>query len=309
MKISKEAKIGLTAIAVLAITVWGFSFLKGKNILKPRDDYYVVFDRVDGLIESGNVLLQGYKIGNITSLYFDHENTRKFLVKIVLEERVKIPLHSVIRIKQVSLLGSTSDLELILSENNSFHSPGDTLSSEAGEGIMDSFSGIVPKIKNILYGIDTVLISMNQVFTPESEQDLRQSITSLNASLAALSRSLSKNGKLYNSFENLEGITENLNSKNKQISETLDNLSNISSSVDSANLGATLKKLDSTLISVRNIVSKIDEGEGTMGKFVNDSSLYTNLDSTSYHLNLLLKDLEEHPKRYVHFSVFGKKDK
>ncbi|MBN2523383.1 MAG: MCE family protein [Bacteroidales bacterium] len=309
MKISKEAKIGLIAIVVLAISIWGYNFLKGKNILKSTDHYYVLFDRADGLIESGNVMLKGYKIGNITSLEFDHENSGKFRVKIVLEEKVKIPMHSVVRIKQVNPLASTSDLELILSDNTTYHCSGDTLDSEMGGGLMDVITGLVPKIEHILYGIDTVLISLNQVLTPESEQNLRNSISSLNSSLASLNHSLSKNGSLNNSFEHLEKITDNLDSKNEQIAETLDNLANISSSIDSADLGSILIQLDSTLNSVRNIVSKIDQGEGSMGKFINDSSLYTNLDSTSYHLNLLMKDLQEHPKRYVHFSVFGKKDK
>ncbi len=309
MKLSKEAKIGLIAIIVLALAVWGYNFLKGKNILKSTDEYYVVFDRADGLIESGNVMLKGYKIGNITSLYFDHENTGKFCVKIVFEERVKIPLNSVVKIKQVNPLASTSDLELILSDNALFHTPGDTLASASGGGLMDVISGMVPKIDEVITGIDTVLISLNNILTPESEKNLRSSIASLNASLYALNKSLSDNGNLSNSLDNLESVTANLNSKNQQISETLDNLASISSSVDSADLGSTLLKLDSTLVSLKNIMMKIDQGKGTMGKFINDSSLYTNLDSTSYHLHLLLKDLQQHPKRYVHFSLFGKKDK
>lgn len=309
MKLSKEARIGLIAILVLAISVWGYNFLKGKNILKSTDIYYVVFDRADGLIESGNVMLQGYKVGNITSLYFDHENTGKFRVKIVLEERVKIPLHSVVKIKQVNPLASTSDLEIVFSENSQFHVSGDTLTSELGGGIMDVISNMIPKIESILHGIDTVLISIDEVLTPGTEEDLRKSISSLNRSLAALSVSLSPNGSLYNSFANMESVTENLSSKNDQISVTLDNLDSITTSVASADLGATIVTLDSTLIYLNNIMMKIDEGDGTMGKFINDSSLYTNLDSTSYHLNLLLKDLKENPGRYVQVSVFGKKDK
>ncbi|MGD2033767.1 MAG: MlaD family protein [Bacteroidales bacterium] len=309
MKISKEAKTGLIAIVVLAISIWGYNFLKGKNILKPRDVYYVVFDRADGLIESGNVMLQGYKIGNITSLYFDHENSGKFIVKIILEDKIKIPLNSVVQIKQVNPLASTSDLEIIFSDNDLYHVPGDTLASAVGGGMLDVITGLVPGIESVLYGIDSVLISLNKVLTPESENDLRNSISSLNSSLTALDKSLSENGSLSNSFKHLEEVTENLSSKNEQISETLDHLAGISSSVDSADPGAVIKKLDSSLVSFRSIISKINGGEGSMGKIINDSSLYTNLDSTSYHLNLLLKDLQEHPKRYVHFSVFGKSDK
>jgi len=294
---------------VLVMSLWGYNFLKGKNILKSTDDYYVVFDRADGLIESGNVMLRGYKIGKITSLKFDHENTGKFRVRIVLEEKVKIPLNSIVKIKQVNPLASTSDLEIIFSDNELYHSPGDTLASEIGGGLLDLLSGIVPKIESILSGIDTALLSINQVLTPESKADLRESIASLNASLKALRISLSENGNLNNSFENLEEFTDNLNSKNEQISTSLENIASISSSIDSADFGSMLKTLDSTLLSLKNTMKKIETGEGTLGKFINDSSLYSNLDSTAYHLDVLLKDLQENPGRYVQVSVFGKKDK
>jgi phospholipid/cholesterol/gamma-HCH transport system substrate-binding protein len=109
------------------------------------------------------------------------------------------------------------------------------------------------------------------------------------------------------SLSNLKSVTGNLRDNNAAISSTLNNLSSITASLDSADLEGTLHELDSTLIALKNTMAKIDTGAGTMGKLVNDSSLYINLDSTTYHLNLLMKDLKEHPKRYVHFSVFGKK--
>ena len=141
MQVSKEVKIGAIAIIVLAMSVWGYNFLKGKNILNPTDEYYVVFDRVDGLIESGNVLYQGYKVGNITSLYFDNGGSGKFRVKIILEEHIKIPLNSVVRIKQVNPLASTSDLEIIFGDETRYHHPGDTIASEVTVGNGTSVSG------------------------------------------------------------------------------------------------------------------------------------------------------------------------
>ncbi len=116
-------------------------------------------------------------------------------------------------------------------------------------------------------------------------------------------------GSLSNSFNNLESLTGNLASKNEQISNTLDNLEGISSELDSVNLYSTFASLDSILNTVKNIMTNIDEGEGSLGLLINDSSLYTNLDSTAYHLDALLKDLQENPGRYVQVSVFGKKDK
>jgi len=309
MKLSKEVKTGLIAILVLAVSVWGFNFLKGKNILKPTDEYYVLFDRADGLIESGNVMYQGYKVGNITSLEFNQRKSGKFRVKFVLEERMKIPLNSIVIIKQVNPLASTSDLEIIFSNNTQYHNPGDTLASELSVGLMDIASGLVPKLQQAICTLDTILLSVNQVMTPESQEKLRKGIASLEGTLSSLNASLSENGSLNRSIGNLESVTGNLRDNNANISSTLGNLSSITASLDSAGLESTLLKLDSTLVSLESTLSKIDEGEGTMGKLVNDSSLYINLDSTAYHLNLLIKDLKEHPKRYVHFSVFDKKEK
>ena len=308
MHLSKEAKIGLVAIVVLAITVWGYSFLKGKNILKPTDEYYVVFDRVDGLIESGNVMYQGYKVGNITSLFFDNEGSGKFRVKIVLEERLKIPLHSVVKIKQINPLASTSDLEIIFSNETQYYHSGDTLLSGVSTGIMDIVAGLVPQLQQAIGSLDSVLMSVNKVFTPTEQEKLRKSISSLEGALSSLNQSLAAGGSLNKSLNNLEAVTGNLKNNNENISSTLENLSGITAALDSADLESTLLKLDSTLASLSHTLAKIDQGEGSMGMLVNDSSLYTNLDSTAYHLSILLKDMQEHPKRYVHFSVFGKKD-
>jgi phospholipid/cholesterol/gamma-HCH transport system substrate-binding protein len=309
MKLAKEVKIGIIAIIVFAFSIWGFSFLKGKNIFEPTNSYYVVFDRADGLIESGNVLMKGYKIGNITSLKFDHEKTGKFIVKIIVADKVNIPKGSYVKIKQINPLASTSDLEIIFGNENIFYFPGDTISSKTATGFSDILIDLQGKVENVLSGVDSMLSAINAILTPETEDQLRSSIENLHGSLESLNQSLSTNGNLQNSFDNLESITTNLKSKNSKISTTLDHLSNISSALDSADLKTTLMRLDSTLLATKEIMSKVNKGDGTLGKLVNDSSLYTNLDSTSFYLNQLLIDLQKNPKKYVHFSLFGKNNK
>jgi phospholipid/cholesterol/gamma-HCH transport system substrate-binding protein len=309
MHIAKEVKIGIIAIVVFALSIWGFNFLKGKNIFEPTNNYYVVFDRADGLIESGNVVMKGYKIGNITSLKFDHENTGKFIAKIIVADKVSIPKGSYVKIKQINPLASTSDLEIIFTNENTSFAPGDTIPSKTATGLADVLIGLQVKVENVLTGVDSMLSSVNKVLTPETETRLRGSIENLHGTLESLNQSLSANGNLQNSFDNLESVTSNLKSKNSSISSTLDHLSNVSSALDSADLQSTLLRLDSTIVTAKDILSKVNKGDGTLGKLVNDSSLYTNLDSTSFYLNQLLIDLKKSPKKYVHFSLFGKKDK
>jgi phospholipid/cholesterol/gamma-HCH transport system substrate-binding protein len=307
--LSREAKIGLIAILVLALTIWGYSFLKGKNILKPTDEYYVVFDRVDGLIEAGNVMMLGYKVGHITAIRYDHEHTGKFFLKFALEDRVKLPKNSYIKVKQINPLASTSDLEIVQSNSTTFYKSGDTLVSVVNKGLADILMSLQSKVDNVLISLDSTLRRVNNILTPESQAQLRSGIENLNSSLGELNKSLATGGNLHSSFDNLQSVTGNLKSKNQEISSALQHLSNVTAALDSADLGNTLLKLDSTLASTHNIMAKINKGEGTFGKLVNDSSLYTTLDSTSSNLNLLIKDLKVHPKKYISFSVFGKKDK
>jgi phospholipid/cholesterol/gamma-HCH transport system substrate-binding protein len=150
---------------------------------------------------------------------------------------------------------------------------------------------------------------VNQVLGPEVQDTLRSAIADLSYSLHNLKKSFSAGGDLSNSLEHLESFTGNLESKNEQISESLDNLAEITSELKGADLYSTFASLDSTLTSLKSIMAKVDQGEGTLGKLMNDSSLYTHLDSTAYHLDLLMKDLQENPNRYVHLSFFGKKNK
>jgi phospholipid/cholesterol/gamma-HCH transport system substrate-binding protein len=309
MHLSKEVKIGLIAVLILLLSVWGINFLKGKNILKSTDEYVLVFDRIDGLIESGIVSYKGFKVGNISQIKFDLENTNKFFVTITLEEKLKIPMQSIVKIKSTSPIVATNELEILFSESTTFHHPGDTLLSQPNRGIADILEPIQTKLTSVLTGIDSLVSSVNLVFTPETEGSLRNSLVNLDKSLAALRVELSPNGALTKSLSNLESITSGINTKKPEITASIENLASITSSLDSANLGKTMITLDSTLNALQSILAKINEGEGSMGKLVNDNSLYAHLDSTSNNLNELMKDLKDHPKRYVHFSVFGKKDK
>jgi phospholipid/cholesterol/gamma-HCH transport system substrate-binding protein len=127
--------------------------------------------------------------------------------------------------------------------------------------------------------------------------------------MASLKAQLEPEGSISQTLGSLEKITAGIEAKSPQISSSIDHLANVTADLDSANLDKSLESLDSTLMALQSILAKIDEGSGTMGKFVNDSSLYLYLDSTSYHLSELMKDMKEHPKRYVHFSLFGKKDR
>lgn len=309
MKISNEIKTALIAITVLVLTIWGYSFLKGKNIFKPTDEYYAVYDKIDGLIESGNVNIKGYKVGSITQIKFDHKKSGKFIVKFVLEERVRIPMYSRAVITSSSLIAPAKDIIIELSGENTFHKPGDTLLTDFDEGLLGVIDPLKNKTEELVDKIDQAVTSLNNTLNEDTQKSLKSSIKSLDVAINQFERSIRPGGDLHTSFGNLKDVTQVLKNKNEQIAELIENLHAISDSISSANLQQTLLKLDSTLQATEEIMAKINNGEGTAGMLINDSSLYVNLSNSANSLDLLLKDLNEHPGRYVHVSVFGKKDK
>lgn len=309
MKLSREVKTGIVAILVLAIAIWGFNFLKGKNIFKPTNTYYVVYDNIEGLIESGYIYYRGYKIGNITGLEFNKGDQKSFVVEFIVNKDVLIPVNSVVTAIQSSLIATTKDLEISFSDETTYYQSGDTILAGYDTGIMGMIEPVKDDLEDIVASLKKTISAINNTFDDKTQKDLKNSITSLNRSLSSLGNMLSPNGSLGKTMKNVESITSNIKDKNEAIGASVEHLANVSAALDSADLHSVIISLDSTLLATQDIMTKINEGEGTAGLLINDSLLYMNLASATASLDSLLVDLKEHPKRYVHLSVFGRKDK
>ncbi len=309
MKLSREVKTGIVALVVLALGIWGFNFLKGKNILSPTDSYYVEYNQIEGLIGSGSVFYRGYKVGTISNINFDSKNPKSFIVKINLEKDIKIPLKSRVVAKSSNIIASAKDLFLIFYDTTAYHLPGDTLLPDYDKGMIGIIEPLQKQFDETIKGINQTLLALNNILDNGTQENIQASIKSVKEISSSLSTMLAPNGDLAQTMKNLDSITLTIESKKGEIGNTIDNMSSISASLDSANIGHTIRSLDSTLMATQSILTKINEGEGTAGMLVNDSSLYINLASSTASLDSLLTDLKDHPKRYVHFSMFGKKDK
>ena len=309
MKLTREVKVAIIAIIILAGSIWGYSFLKGKNILSPTNNYYIAYDEVTGIIESGAVYLKGYQVGNINQIIFDADKPNKFLLNIVLRKDLKIPLGTKVMAKETNLIAGAKDLQLIFSDSKEYHSPGDTLAPAYDPGLLGILDPIQTELADVIEELKKTLKGLSSTLDDEFQNNLNSSLSSLNSTLSSLSYSLSPSGSLGKSLSNVETITGSLAENSESMGTTLQNLESITSDLDSANIDQTLLKLDSTMIEVNAIMAKINNGEGTAGLIVNDSSLYMNLASASSSLDSLLVDLKENLKRYVHLSLFGgKKD-
>ncbi len=309
MKLTKEVKTAVIAILILVSSIWGYHFLKGKNILSPTDEYYVSYDRIDGIIESGAVYYQGYAIGNINEIDFDIKNPKKFTLKFVVKKDFSIPKGSEVMAKETNLIAGAKDLQLIFSDSKEFHKPGDTLLAAYDPGMLGILEPIQGQLESVVGNLNTTLESLNNTLNPKMQEDLHGTIAAMRGSMQELQFTMSSRGELGKTLANVETLTNELAKNGEALGSTINNLSNITSDIDSADLDQTLYKLDSTLASVNSIMAKINNGEGTAGLIINDSALYMNLTAASASLDSLLSDLEENPGRYVHLSVFGGKNK
>ena len=309
MKISREFKIGLVALIAVVLAVWGINFLKGINVLKPTDKYYAVYGNVKGLIESAMVYLNGYKVGNVSRIEFDEKNLKRVVVEISLEKKVKLPRNTSIVIRSGSLISGSKDIDLLLGEGPGYYESGDTLPSGIQVELSDYIDPIRAQVESLITSVDTLMVSMGALIDSQTRENLQGTIASLNEAMHSLRLSLQPSGALSQSFTNLASITDNLKKSNAEISNVLHNFSAVSDSLRQADLKALIKHADETFASTSEIFDKINQGEGTAGQLIVNDSLYNNLNSALASLDSLLIDLREHPKRYVHLSVFGKKDK
>ncbi|UCH14736.1 MAG: MCE family protein [Bacteroidales bacterium] len=307
MKISKEVKIGIIALVTLVGFFWGLNFLKGINIFKPSDEYYATYDNIEGLIESAVVYLHGYKIGSVRDINFDRKKPGKIAVRFALEEKVKIPKNSVALITTSSMISEIKDINLILSDSSEYYETGDTLIGALDKGMSGIIEPIKYKAEETVANIDSVLIVIKQIFNKSTQANLQHTILNIDSITTSFSSSLSENGSITRSLDNLEQITSSIKSKSTELSSILANLSAFSDSLAKSEIKTTISNTNRTLEETSEILEKINRGEGTFGMLVHNDTLYHNLKNASESLDILLKDLKERPKRYVHFSLFGGK--
>jgi phospholipid/cholesterol/gamma-HCH transport system substrate-binding protein len=321
VKISKEFKIGLVVVCAIAALVWGISFLKGSNLFTEKYYLYAVYPKIDNLIPANPVQINGYKIGQINKIsLIDFRGKKQVLVKFLLSEDIAIPLNSIARAVSADLLG-TKAVEILMGDSAIFANNGDTLRAETEQGLKESFNKqIAPlqaKAENLIGSIDSAMTLFNMVLNTKTRANIDQTFESVRKAILSLEQTAYKvddlvayeKPKMSAILTNLSGITQNLNKNEQKITNALTNFSNLSDSISKARLSSAVNNADNTLRELNVLMAKINQGQGTLGKLAKNDSLYNNLNKSAEDLDKLLKDLKENPKRYVHFSIFGKKEK
>jgi phospholipid/cholesterol/gamma-HCH transport system substrate-binding protein len=310
-KISNEVKVGVTALLTIAVFVWLFSFLKGKDFLKSTAIYYTVYDKVGGLAESSPVEINGYKVGVVRSLDFIDPVSGRLLVKFSVKKGFKLPKNTVAEIVPISLLGGMK-VQFVYGKGPGTYSDGDTIPGRLAESLMDKIdTEILPvkeKITNLIVVLDSVIKSVNEVMNPEFKKNFSGTLAHLNSTTASLDKALgSKEKELAATIDNINKFTKMLSDNSGKMNKTFSNLETISDTLAASDLSGSVANLKKSLEKASLLVDNLNKGKGSAGQFLTNDSLYTNLSGSLESLNLLLKDMKANPKRYVHFSLFGKK--
>lgn len=312
MKISSEVKIGIIITVAIAVTIWGLNFLKGRNILKRVNTYYAIFEDIGGLEKNSKIFIKGYEVGQVGEIYFTEDGTRDLIVLLGVEKAYKIPLNSEAVLFDADLMG-TKAIMIKLSGSEQFYKPGDTVRCSIQYGLTTRLEKQLLPVKNkaesLIVTLDSLISSLNYVFDRHTSDMLQASIQNLESSTKEFNNMLSDQGKLNQMIGHMEAITLNLKNQNEQLSSAMHNIESITDSIADSALKSTISNTNKTLAETHQILEKINQGEGTLGMLVNNDSLYQNLSSLSQELDLLLKDLQENPKKYINVSVFGKSDK
>jgi phospholipid/cholesterol/gamma-HCH transport system substrate-binding protein len=316
VKIANETKVGILAAFAIALLIIGYNFLKGNAIFSNETVLYARYSRVDGLGVSKPVLINGFQIGRVDQLQLQPDGNIVATLKI--DGKYEIPTNSIARLESTDLLGSKAII-MVLGNGNTFAQDGDTLNANVEKNLMEAVQPVQKKAEVIIDKMDSILTSVNAILNPDLQNNINKSFNSIAGTLGSLEATSKKIDGLVGTegarisaiLGNVESISHNLKNNNEKINSILSNINDVTDKVAAANFKQTIDNANKAVSDLQGIVTKVNNGDGSLGLLINDKQMYQNLNSASKNLDNLIIDLKENPKRYVHFSVFGggKKDK
>lgn len=318
LKLSNESKVGILTAVGITLLVLGFNLLKGKSLFNDKKTIYAVYKQVNGLQPANTVEVNGLVVGSVQDLDVMDKNAGRILVTLQIDKKIEIPKNSVARISS-DLLG-TKKVQVEFGNAQEYLESGDTLyaavDGSISDAVMQQLSPLVSKLQGTLSKVDSVLISVNGLFSIENQQNLSATIANLAPTMRqldgvtrSLNQKLAENGSIDQTLTNLATFTSNLNSNNEKINNILSNANKAAAALGNGSLDSTLSNLQGAVRALNDLMNSLNTSDGTLGLLLNDKKLYSNLNATMVNLNHLVEDLRYNPNRYVHLSLFGKKNK
>jgi len=319
MKYSKYVKLGVLIVITLAILIWGLSYLKGKDVFKKTNNYFVIYDRIDGLQESNKIIMNGYQVGQVYEIKFLPDNSGRLVVTLMMEQNFKVPVNSVAQIVSSDIMG-TRTIKLIFSQENTFYQSGDTIPGAIESDLKEQVSMQVLPLKNkaeqLLGTVDSAIVALTVILNEDARKNLSQSFANINRSINNIEKTTSdlqqivsaQKGNIQLTMENVRDITSALSKNSKELENTIKNMSSFSDTLSRLPITPVVENIALASEQLLDLINKMNSTESTAGLLLNDDQLYRSITGLSENLSTLIKDIQTNPKRYLEFSAidFGK---
>ncbi len=315
MKAKRPYLVALSFIAALLLFVWGFNFLKGKDVFNKERIFYARYAEVNGLVKANPVVINGLRVGQVSDIYFDPAMNGNIIVELSVHNDFPVPNNSIARIFSSDLMGSKAiDLQL----GNSFEKleSGDTLISSIEASLMDEVNAQVAPLKNkaegLLSSVDSVVVVLQTILNENAKENIMSSLQNISNTFKNLesttanidSMVVDERNRIAAILYNVDMITQNLERNTREIDKIIGNVATFSDSLAVADVAGSMREAKAALAEINLLVAGINQGQGTMGMLMKDDSLYLELQYSADALNKLLEDIKANPKRYVKFSLF-----
>ncbi|MBP8960399.1 MAG: MCE family protein [Bacteroidales bacterium] len=310
-KISNEAKIGIIALVTILAFIYLFNYLKGKDLFSSTASYYVIYNDINGLTESNPVEISGFKAGVVQSINLIKDGSGRMLVELSIGKDFKLPKGSIAEITPASLIAGMK-IRILFGNGPDYYSNRDTIPGRLAESLFttleNEFLPVKDQISGLIDILDSVMSGINQIITPDFTNNVKSSVSNLNRSAESIAEALdSKEKNLKNVLSDLSDFSSMLSSNSQKIDTIIGNIKTLTDTLNESSIYQTFTELKLSLEETKYLLEGINKGKGTAGQLFSNDTLYRNLTSSIESLDLLLKDIQKNPKKYVHFSVFGKK--
>ena len=320
MKIRREYSIALLVLGAVGLLIFGINFLKGLDLFQKRNIYHVVYNDVSGITGASPVYFNGYKVGQVISTSLVREGKGGIAVSFQLnEDGLKLPSDTEVRIYSADLFSRA--LQLVIGTSTEFAQAGDTLTGDSQLSLTDAVGQQIDPLKrkaeDMLANVDSLLSGLNQVLNDSAIGDIDASFSSIRSTLETFNTtSIRLDGMvaaeadaIHKILTNLTAVSQNLVVYNERISSILQNMDTLSGTLAGQELKQAVSDLSTSSAQLRAVMDDLQAGEGSLGALLKNDTLYNNLESASRELDLMLEDVRLNPNRYVHLSLFGKKDR
>lgn len=296
---NKEVQIALVAIAGIVVLFFGLQFLKGLSLYSNEDTYYVAFDDISGLSASSPVYAAGYKVGVVKDIIYNYNKTGEIIAVVGLDKNLRLPKGSTAEIES-DMLGNIK-VNLMLTGNPLEHLVvGDTIIGNKDAGMLGRAAAMIPTVEKMLPKLDSIMAGLNMLLYDKALLNSIHNVDQITSELMVTTRETNRL---------MDGLNRNVPGMMEKANKVLDNTDKLTAQLTAVDVASTMAKVDATLANVHDLTEKMNSDEGTFGLLMRDPELYNNLTATMRDADSLMIDLKQHPKRYVHFSIFGRKDK